>query len=95
MDYVFRFLGNRFLPSENADVDSGEESSDQPGVVASVVPVMARAAVAGGAERRPGVVPSVIVNQADAPSCCDCGSIMIRNGACYKCPNCGSTSGCS
>jgi len=35
------------------------------------------------------------VNQADAPSCPDCGSIMIRNGACYKCPNCGSTSGCS
>jgi len=35
------------------------------------------------------------VNQADAPSCSDCGSIMIRNGACYKCPNCGGTSGCS
>ena len=38
---------------------------------------------------------SSFVNQADAPSCMDCGSIMIRNGACYKCPNCGSTSGCS
>jgi ribonucleoside-diphosphate reductase alpha chain len=33
--------------------------------------------------------------QADAPSCMDCGSIMIRNGSCYKCLNCGSTSGCS
>jgi ribonucleoside-diphosphate reductase alpha chain len=33
--------------------------------------------------------------QADAPSCSDCGSIMVRNGACYKCLNCGSTSGCS
>jgi ribonucleoside-diphosphate reductase alpha chain len=33
--------------------------------------------------------------QADAPSCADCGSIMIRNGSCYKCLNCGSTSGCS
>ena len=33
--------------------------------------------------------------QADAPSCMDCGSIMVRNGSCYKCLNCGSTSGCS
>ncbi|MCC6766933.1 MAG: vitamin B12-dependent ribonucleotide reductase [Deltaproteobacteria bacterium] len=33
--------------------------------------------------------------QADAPSCSDCGAIMVRNGSCYKCLNCGSTSGCS
>src|SRR5439155_1277858 len=33
--------------------------------------------------------------QEDAPSCAECGSIMIRNGSCYKCLNCGSTSGCS
>ena len=33
--------------------------------------------------------------QADAPSCADCGSIMVRNGSCYKCLNCGSTCGCS
>jgi ribonucleoside-diphosphate reductase alpha chain len=33
--------------------------------------------------------------QQDAPSCSDCGSIMVRNGSCYKCLNCGSTSGCS
>jgi ribonucleoside-diphosphate reductase alpha chain len=33
--------------------------------------------------------------QADAPSCSDCGSIMIRNGSCYRCTNCGATSGCS
>ncbi|MFZ2491487.1 MAG: vitamin B12-dependent ribonucleotide reductase [Thermoanaerobaculia bacterium] len=33
--------------------------------------------------------------QQDAPSCSECGSIMVRNGACYKCLNCGSTSGCS
>ena len=32
---------------------------------------------------------------ADSPSCMECGSIMVRNGSCYKCLNCGSTSGCS
>ena len=33
--------------------------------------------------------------QADAPVCDTCGSMMVRSGACYKCMNCGSTSGCS
>ncbi|MFH2062937.1 MAG: LAGLIDADG family homing endonuclease [bacterium] len=33
--------------------------------------------------------------QSDAPPCDTCGAIMVRNGACYKCMNCGSTSGCS
>jgi ribonucleoside-diphosphate reductase alpha chain len=37
----------------------------------------------------------VFSTQADAPPCHDCGSIMVRNGSCYKCLNCGSTSGCS
>ncbi|MBW3564900.1 MAG: vitamin B12-dependent ribonucleotide reductase [Acidobacteria bacterium] len=38
---------------------------------------------------------STFHNQADAPSCPDCGSIMVRNAACYKCLNCGATNGCS
>ncbi len=33
--------------------------------------------------------------QADAPPCHECGSLMVRNGACYRCANCGATSGCS
>jgi hypothetical protein len=37
----------------------------------------------------------VIFDTADSPACTDCGSIMVRNGSCYKCINCGSTSGCS
>ena len=37
----------------------------------------------------------VAVNQSDAPPCSTCGSIMVRNGSCYKCLNCGTTSGCS
>ena len=32
---------------------------------------------------------------ADAPACHECGSIMVRSAACYKCMNCGATSGCS
>jgi ribonucleoside-diphosphate reductase alpha chain len=38
---------------------------------------------------------SELVDLGDAPSCHVCGSIMVRNGSCYKCMSCGSTSGCS
>ena len=39
--------------------------------------------------------PAAFRIQEDAPGCAECGSIMVRNGSCYKCLNCGSTSGCS
>jgi ribonucleoside-diphosphate reductase alpha chain len=35
------------------------------------------------------------VNTGDAPACADCGAITVRSGSCYKCGNCGSTTGCS
>ena len=38
---------------------------------------------------------AAIQSQEDAPPCSTCGSIMIRSGSCYKCPNCGTTSGCA
>jgi ribonucleoside-diphosphate reductase alpha chain len=89
MDYVFRYLGNRFLHGPET-VDEQETQAEEAGLAPAEPP---RVAVAGGS----GAEPSgyTFVNQADAPSCQDCGSIMIRNGACYKCPNCGVTSGCS
>jgi ribonucleoside-diphosphate reductase alpha chain len=38
---------------------------------------------------------AVMQNQEDAPPCSTCGSIMVRSGSCYKCANCGTTSGCA
>ena len=39
--------------------------------------------------------PQAFINQQDAPSCPNCGHIAVRNGACYKCLNCGESLGCS
>jgi ribonucleoside-diphosphate reductase alpha chain len=88
-DYVFRYLGNRYLADEALVADEQETQAEETGLSP------ARSAVAGGAVSRSDGLRLAIQNQADAPSCMDCGTIMIRNGACYKCPNCGSTSGCS
>ncbi len=93
MDYVFRYLGNRFL-QEEAEPEASDASSEPSRAVwggggAGEPPAEPRVAIAGGA------TPYAIVNQADAPGCPVCGSIMIRSGSCYKCTNCATTSGCS
>jgi ribonucleoside-diphosphate reductase alpha chain len=38
---------------------------------------------------------SMITNQQDAPTCPNCGHVAVRNGACFKCLNCGESLGCS
>ena len=88
MDYVFRYLGNRYLSSESADDD---ESRDADGL--EVVPPP-QAVVAGGSGALGQTETLGFINQSDAPTCYNCGSIMIRSGSCYKCANCGETSGC-
>jgi ribonucleoside-diphosphate reductase alpha chain len=45
--------------------------------------------------RRAATLTSMIMNQQDAPSCPNCGHVAVRNGACYKCLNCGESLGCS
>lgn len=46
-----------------------------------------------GTDPQQGLLPAAAA--VDAPLCTECGSIMSRNGSCYKCGNCGGTSGCS
>jgi len=102
MDYIFRWLQMRFLtgqqqllfenfrpkqsavshqPPEIGDLnDSRPTTSDQRPTTGSVHAADAL---------------SSIVDLGDAPTCSFCGSIMTRNGSCYRCMSCGSTSGCS
>jgi ribonucleoside-diphosphate reductase alpha chain len=97
-DYIFRFLGARFLSAEQRR---------EVGLAEAVVPEVSAprhaadaAAVAGtmvksAGQATPRATAVSFSPQADAPSCSDCGAIMVRNGSCYKCLNCGATSGCS
>jgi ribonucleoside-diphosphate reductase alpha chain len=83
-DYIFRFLGSRFFsPEQRREVGLAEiQAVEARPVVRAEVEATLRATMS-------------FSPQADAPSCSDCGSIMVRNGSCYKCLNCGATSGCS
>jgi len=77
MDYIFRWLGAKFLGPEYAVTEAGETTTLRP--------------TEPDPQQQLPFAPVV----ADAPLCAECGSIMTRNGSCYKCGNCGGTSGCS
>jgi ribonucleoside-diphosphate reductase alpha chain len=83
-DYIFRWLASKFLSPEHAQALGVQRIAAGPKDETTTV-VQAAPAQQGGAFK----------NQLDAPSCHVCGSIMLRNGSCYRCANCGSTSGCS
>ncbi len=76
MDYIFRWLGAKFLGPEYAAGEAGESPK-----LKETDPVPQQELFA----------PAV----SDAPMCSECGGLMTRNGSCFKCENCGGTSGCS
>jgi ribonucleoside-diphosphate reductase alpha chain len=90
-DYIFRFLGSRFASSRQSQQASAAPA--QSAASASGQPADRVAQQAAGRDVDGPL--EFILPEADAPTCADCGAIMVRNGACYKCLNCGSTSGCS
>ncbi|MDZ4798700.1 MAG: vitamin B12-dependent ribonucleotide reductase [Bryobacteraceae bacterium] len=77
MDYIFRWLGAKFLGPEYAVGEAGDVPMLKP------------------TEPNPQQALPFEPAIADSPMCAECGSIMTRNGSCYKCGNCGGTSGCS
>jgi ribonucleoside-diphosphate reductase alpha chain len=89
-DYIFRFLGIRF--SAEALASAAAAAAEEAAAPKPVAAARPKLEVVEGGQGRP---TDLILSQSDAPTCSDCGSIMIRNGACYKCHNCGATSGCS
>jgi ribonucleoside-diphosphate reductase alpha chain len=102
MDYIFRWLQLRFLTGqqqmlfENLRLRSSPESRALSPEGTSAPESLA----ARDSGLRTGSVHAAdqlagIIDLGDAPTCSFCGSIMTRNGSCYRCGSCGSTSGCS
>jgi ribonucleoside-diphosphate reductase alpha chain len=80
--------------SSTAEASSAAPDS-VPGILDGLKVVASNGHAGAREERLEKGQPTVIFDTADSPACSDCGSIMVRNGSCYKCLNCGSTSGCS
>jgi ribonucleoside-diphosphate reductase alpha chain len=93
-DYIFRFLGTRFMSADKRTLMGLGEVTDAPAAATQAVEASIELSQDGRVRATAGATIA-FSPQADAPSCSDCGSIMIRNGSCYRCTNCGATSGCS
>jgi ribonucleoside-diphosphate reductase alpha chain len=104
-DYIFRWLALKFLPSE---AGGAVAAALPPGAAPAALPARGRTVEVPAARgSAASVAPAVTVSEpfggstitftrdTDAPPCPNCGEITVRNGACYKCNNCGSTTGCS
>ena len=102
MDYIFRWMALKFgdqrALAEAAGAATTEPAADVTEAAveaaeAAVQPALKAAAAAAGsleaAEHR------IFETQSDSPPCSECGSVTVRSGACYKCHNCGATTGCS
>jgi ribonucleoside-diphosphate reductase alpha chain len=93
LDYIARWLGGRFISSDYLKL-TGEQiaAAAAPTSANSAMVESMLAAISAGN-------PATSTKQRDAhegaPACSECGMLMVPNGACYKCENCGSTSGCS
>ncbi len=99
MDYIFRWLQLRFLTGQQGMLFENLRLRSAPSVEQDAVSAIRRPE---GGSREPGSGSvhaadqlAGIIDLGDAPSCSFCGSIMTRNGSCYRCGSCGSTSGCS
>ncbi|HUY74460.1 MAG TPA: vitamin B12-dependent ribonucleotide reductase [Candidatus Dormibacteraeota bacterium] len=111
VDYIFRWMASHFLPVEEQDEvgiirrDPPAETSSSPAAPStasaetkgapSVTELKVIASPTTNGNGHSGSVQKITFVNTDAPACPDCGAITVRSGSCYKCLNCGATTGCS
>ncbi len=100
VDYIFRWMASKFLSPE-AQFAAGVNNRDEAVATTTVTETVTKSVSLETSVTVPAPPAkskssfAAIQNQEDAPPCSTCGSIMVRSGACYKCSNCGTTSGCA
>ena len=106
VDYIFRWMASHFLPVEDQDEAGIIRREPAPVTVEPAKMVADNAPRPAGPPTELKVIAQPITNgnggvqkiafiNTDAPACPDCGAITVRSGSCYKCLNCGATTGCS
>jgi len=93
VDYIFRWLATKFLSKEEQqEIGVIQREGEEPLLWGETPPA---SPTAKEEEEPASGIKVTFQAQEDSPPCPDCGSIMVRNGSCYKCLECGTTNGCS
>ena len=100
MDYLFRWLAIRFPLEGISPLVERHPAASRAQLDLPKIPLLSKDFVSVDVRASAPAIPVEVkdrawVQETDAPPCHECGTLMVRNGACHKCPNCGSTSGCS
>ncbi len=106
VDYIFRWLGTKFLHQQPPQKQALETLEEQPAPPTPSATAQPEAMGITGAKEAPSsLTPTgqgetmdwsqLVKLQQDAPPCPVCGMIMVRAGACHQCLNCGTSYGCS
>ena len=106
VDYVFRWIGYRFLSTDDKMalglvrtseiVDPAPQLELLSKAVSMATPIAATQETTWSQPTHPnGTAPRRMNSTPDAPPCPRCGWLTVRNGTCHKCENCGETTGCS
>ena len=97
LDYLARWLGGRFISADYLKLTGAPVEAAAVGTALAPPAPSPAFATLGSVARRAEATPANSPSNAHegAPTCSECGMLMVPNGACYKCENCGSTSGCS
>jgi ribonucleoside-diphosphate reductase alpha chain len=98
VDYIFRWMASHFLPVEDQDEAGIIRRDDAPAPITDPKPATPEFKVIAAPAPKTingTATQKIAFINTDAPACPDCGSITVRSGSCYKCLNCGATTGCS
>ncbi len=104
IDYIFRWLGHTFLegfkapaPTKSLQPENHHGNGDAKAAAAVAAPAAKAEAATVIRTETPVAVQATQFKDfmEDAPVCDQCGAITVRNGACYRCYNCGNSMGCS
>jgi ribonucleoside-diphosphate reductase alpha chain len=91
LDYIARWMGGRFISSDYLKLNGGATHTENSGPAVPAPAILSALASLPA----PWAASKLTNAHEGAPTCSECGMLMVPNGACYKCENCGSTSGCS
>ena len=102
VDYIFRWMGINFIPGYGDNAKGNGDGAPaghtikplhaEQTAVRAVAPLSATVPAGAGVS---AISESVAHFQMDAPFCCECGTRLVRSGSCFRCPNCGTSLGCS